>query len=178
MRIKLGLIILMLGAITACTNEPTDKAENGNQQSTQPIHYETEQEKRERLGTFAENGKKKYPQSEQKKGTEANFKNGYSDSFTNEETEMITRALKNKTQIVQAQVAATEDRIIVGVMLKDDVRQDIGNEIKQEVKKLVPNSNKEIIVYTDEEHWNKMKNLDNRLKPKYNGEKLEEILTP
>ncbi|CDQ39451.1 YhcN/YlaJ family sporulation lipoprotein [Virgibacillus salexigens] len=181
MRIKHGLILLsLLLVLTACATNLNEDVQEEQQQSgnTQPIHYETDQEKTERKyqreQTIGDKGG--YPQTHQKKANNANYKNGYSDAFTNDEAIKLSNKLQNKREIVQAQVASTEKRIIVGVILAEDERQGTANTIKQEVKKIVPDTDKEIVVYTDDVHWDSMKNLDSRIKAKSNGEKIENII--
>lgn len=179
---KKAFIIAAFFTMVACANDNganEDAQREIDNKNTQPIHYETNQEKKERLHvrdqTIGEKGG--YPQTHQDKANDANNKNGYTDVFTNEEAQMIAETLQNKREIVQAQVASTDDRIIVGVILQAHAKQkDSAQQIKKEVKKLVPNTDKQIIVYTDDIHWDRMKNLDARLKAKNNGDKIEQYI--
>ncbi|WP_170875264.1 YhcN/YlaJ family sporulation lipoprotein [Virgibacillus pantothenticus] len=180
MRVWLGMMLMALISLIGCADgqQGENHANPNTDNQTQPIHYETEKERNERLNIREQSIGEKggYPQSKQENINESNFNSGYSDPFTNEEAIMITEALQKKRQIVQAQVASTNDRILIGVILSTHVSGDIGNEIKKEVKKLLPDSNKEIIIYTDDTHWEKMRNLDARLEAKDNGENMEELI--
>ncbi|PAV28927.1 hypothetical protein CIL05_13160 [Virgibacillus profundi] len=153
------LIIFTVG----CANTDEDTQTTQEKINTSPINYETEQERKERLNirdqTIGEKGG--YPQSDQD-GVNAGDNSGEnSDAFTNEESMKISKQLKEKKEIVQAQVASTDDRIIVAVILSEQTDPDIKQMIESEVSKTV--SDKQIIVYTDEVHWDHMKNLDARL---------------
>ncbi|WP_158591724.1 YhcN/YlaJ family sporulation lipoprotein [Oceanobacillus halophilus] len=172
------LITVMISIVmVACTNEDESSQSGSDYLHTQPIHYDTRQENNERMGTneksIGEQGG--YPQSEQRGVNAADYEGGYSDPFTNEETELISKKLKQQKDIIQAQVASTEDRIIVAVMLREhfdhNVTSDI-DDIEKQVKKIVPNTEKQIIVYTDDVQWDRMKNLNARYKSGKNGDEL------
>lgn len=155
----LALTMLLVG----CTNTD-DNTENTNENSsTQPIHYETEGEQKDRLNTrdqsIGEQGG--YPQSDQEGANSSDYRGGYSDEFTNEETEKLSKQLKDRKDIVQAQVASTDGRVIVAVILKEKYTDhDIKGSIESEVSEAIPD--KEIVVYTDEVYWDQAKNLDAR----------------
>ncbi|UJL44955.1 YhcN/YlaJ family sporulation lipoprotein [Virgibacillus sp. NKC19-16] len=151
--------------LVACTNTDTnDDTQNSNENSTsQPIHYETEEEQKNRLNTrdqtIGEQGG--YPQSDQDGVNSSNYSGGYSDEYTNEETEKLSRQLKDRKDIVQAQVASTDDRVIAAVILKEKyIDHDIKGSIESEVSEAMPD--KEVIVYTDEAYFDQMKDMDAR----------------
>src|SRR5690625_6338136 len=85
------------------------------------------------------------------------------DIFTTKESAEIADHLTKRNDVIQAQVATTEDRVIVGVMLNKHDKQQTDKdqkkiaEIEKTVQKLEPD--KEIIVYTDdrsEEHTSEL----------------------
>lgn len=152
--------------LVACTNTDTGKdTQDSNENSTtQPIHYETEEEQKDRLNTrdqtIGEQGG--YPQSDQEGVNSSDYSGRYSDAFTNEKSEKLSKKIKDRKDIVQAQVASTDDRVIVAVILKEKyTNHNIKDSIESEVREAMPN--KEIVVYTDEVYWDQRRNMDSRL---------------
>lgn len=175
---KLSYVGLLLATLTVvgCTNEGNNEAGNDNQTETQPIHYETKNERDERLDlrdkTIGEKGG--YPQSEQKNLNSGDGKTGNNtDEFTNKQSKVISDHLKEKRNIKLAQVAITNDKIIVAVMLNEHNDHEISTDIKNEVRKFEPN--KTIVVYTDDKHWDRMNNLKARLKQSNIPDDLQEF---
>src|SRR5690625_1979386 len=166
--------------MAAYTNNGEEEANMDNDNVTQPIHYETEREQKDRLNvreqTIGERGG--YPQSKQENINDQDYEGGYSDIYTTDRTEEIAEYLQKKQEIVQAQVAETDDRIVIAVMLPERTRCDVdaGRLIEEEVRNILPGTNKQIIVYTDDVYWDRMKNLDGRWKARQTGEELGEML--
>lgn len=148
------LFLLFIVILSACTNTQ-ENSQNNNKNTdtntdTQPMHYEREK-----------------TDVKEDDGAENQRRNGhreprYSDAFTNEESVELSKRLEKQKNIVKAQVASTEDRIIVAVMLNDHSDHNITRKIESEVKKTNPD--KQIVIYTDDSHWDRMKNLDARMK--------------
>ncbi|GAB3802061.1 YhcN/YlaJ family sporulation lipoprotein [Virgibacillus kimchii] len=173
---------LLLFFIAACTNageEETSMYADDND-VTEPIHYETEQERKDRLNvrepSIGERGG--YPQSKQENVSDADFESEYTDLYTTDRTEEIADYLKRKQEIVQAQVAETDDRIVIGVLLPEHTNRDVevSGSIEEEVRDILPGTNKQIIVITDDVYWDRMKNIDARWKARERGEDLGEML--
>ncbi len=168
---------MMLLLLVAGCNAGQDTSEQRRDNTIQPIHFEPETNANDRYETnqpsIGEQGG--YPQSEQE-GVNASDFSHYSDAFTNEESARITKELSKQKDIIQTQVASTEDRIVVAVILREHFDHDVSHHIEEEVKKIVPDTDKQIIVYTDDIEWDRMKNLDARLQAKYNGDDLERFV--
>ncbi|GAB3050321.1 YhcN/YlaJ family sporulation lipoprotein [Virgibacillus ainsalahensis] len=162
MKSKMTLFLFSLLVITGCAN--TDETQNNNEDvDTQPMHYETEDEKKERMGTRDRTtGEQEGNPNDIDKANSADFEGGYSDPYTTEETEAISRKLKEHEDIIQAQVASTDERIMIGLRLKEHTDPNIPNNIQEEVKEIIPNTDKQIIVFSDEIYWDRMKNLKTR----------------
>lgn len=175
MYVKRMFLFLFILIVTACSPNEQGASERTNNSSVQPIHFDKKQSDiydNEEPSIGEQGG---YPQSEQNGVNQADFRN-YSDAFTNEESLFITKELEKQKDIIQAQVASSEDRIVVAVMLREHVDHDMPQKIEEDVKELVPGTNKQIIVYTDDVQWNQMKNLDTRLKAKTIGDDLENTI--
>ncbi|WP_010651031.1 YhcN/YlaJ family sporulation lipoprotein [Oceanobacillus massiliensis] len=168
------MLILLLAA--GCTNgERTQQTSDINDGgSIQPIHFDRKDRDiyNKDESSIGEQGG--YPQSEQKMANDADFSN-YTDAYTNEESIRISEELQQRKDIIQAQVASTDDRIIVAVMLQERFNLEVP-DVEEYVREIVPDTDKEIIVYTDEIHWDRMKNLDARLGAKNSGEGVEKFI--
>ncbi|MFS0672929.1 YhcN/YlaJ family sporulation lipoprotein [Ornithinibacillus sp. 179-J 7C1 HS] len=176
MRRKLLLVLTSLIFATACGNETEEGTNEINNNSISPINYETPEEQEERTDnrekTIGELGG--YPQSEQEYVNEGDKNLGASneDSYTNERTLQISEYLSERKEIVQAQVAETDERIIVAVMTGNKYYPDLQDTIEDEVRQIV--SDKEIVVYTDSIWWDRMRNLNSS--PNHLDEEIEENL--
>ncbi|TFJ94001.1 YhcN/YlaJ family sporulation lipoprotein [Lentibacillus salicampi] len=160
-------LFLLIG----CAQYESGEQDSGQNMNSQPIHYESEKEHNERLGAedqgIDEDGG--YPQSEQKELNNGD-RNGQSDKFTNEMSLNISNHLKQRNDVRQVQVAVSEERVVVGIMLSDHAPPDMRERVEQEVQEMVPN--KEVYVYTDEIFWDRMRNKDARL-DQINGDTRE-----
>src|SRR5699024_6517275 len=102
------------------------------------------------------------------------------DIFTTKESAEIADHLTKRNDVIQAQVATTEERVIVGVMLNKHDKQQTDKdqkkiaEIEKSVQKLEPY--KEIIVNTDDAHWNQLKDLNSSLKQLNASENVEKYI--
>ena len=166
--------------LTACGNNGEEETGMEDDNVSQPIHFETEQEQKDRLNvreqTIGERGG--YPQTQQENVNEQDYEGGYSDIYTNDRTEEIAEYLQGKQEIIQAQVAETDDRIVIAVILPERTNRDadVSASIEEEVRNILPGTNKQIVVYTDDVYWDRMKNLDGRWKARETGEELGEML--
>lgn len=174
----MGVLLSFILFLTACGMNEESKGTDTTDRNTQPIHFESNNDQNRSIG---ERGG--YPQSEQlnvNRGNEIN----YTDIYANDKTEKLRKQLVKTKDIVQAQVAETDDEIIVAVILSQAYQKDIASQdevedtldrIENKVKEILPNTNKEIIVYTDTMHWHRMKNIDARTKNRENnGEKSKQ----
>ncbi|GGA69285.1 YhcN/YlaJ family sporulation lipoprotein [Ornithinibacillus halotolerans] len=169
MRWKMLFMVSSLVFIAACGNDSEQGANEENLDNIQPINYETKEEQKTRLGqneqSIGELGG--YPQSEQERVNEGdkNFGAKNEDRYTNERTYYIAEKLSERKEVVQAQVAETDKRVIVAVMTGNKYYPDLPKSIREEVKEMIPD--KEIVVYTDAAWWDRMRNLNS------NPDKLE-----
>lgn len=150
-----GLVILGI-TLVGCTNNNDEATRDNPGDYTQPINYETNEEQDEHEG---------YPQSDQT-GMNDGDETGQSDFYTNEETVSIAHKLSKQKEVVQAQVALTEHKVVVGVMLNDNAPPDMQETIKKQVQDMKPD--KKVHVYTDDIYWDRMRNKDSKL-DQFNG---------
>lgn len=162
MRGKLLLGLFILFATAGCGNE-AEEGQNENNNQYQPINYETREEQTNRAGsrdnTIGELGG--YPQSDQEyvNDGDKNLNAKNEDRYTNERTMLISEYLAERKEIVQAQVAETDERIIVAVITADnEYFPNLNEVIEKEVKRVIPD--KQIVVYTQAIWWDRMRNLN------------------
>ncbi|WP_010098989.1 YhcN/YlaJ family sporulation lipoprotein [Ornithinibacillus scapharcae] len=160
-KILMGAFLLFLTA--GCGNEREEGQSETNNNQYQPINYETPEEQTNRTRTedktIGELGG--YPQSDQEFVNEGdkNLHSKNEDRYSNERTMLISEYLAERKEIVQAQVAETDERIIVAVITPDNEYYPNLNEvIEEEVKRVVPD--KQIVVYTQAIWWDRMRNLN------------------
>lgn len=154
------IIVLIALNFVACAPRYSNQNENAVKNNTEPIHFETKQQQRDRLGvrdkSIGEQGG--YPQTyrDYNKGPD---KERYSDIFTNAESVRLEAHLKTFKEIKQAQVASTKDRVVIGILLNNRFQEDknVAIDIKKSVEEIVPN--KTVVVYTDHIHWDRMREL-------------------
>ncbi len=94
--------------------------------------------------------------------------------FTNDKTAEISKKIAERVDVKQAQIAMTDDRIIVALMLHHKADPKVLDEIKAEVTKMAPG--KEIVMYTDTDYWSKKKDMTGRNDSAETGGKMEEFL--
>ncbi|MUK86989.1 hypothetical protein GMD78_01050 [Ornithinibacillus sp. L9] len=161
--ILLGMSVFV---ITGCATQEEGRHANNSENNLQPIHYETPEQQREREGQPRSIGERGgYPQSELEGLNAGDTDDRNRDRYTNEKTMEISQYLSELRYIKQAQVSETNDRIVVAAILNNHSDQtslgdadDRAQQIKQEVKKF--GRDKEIVVYTDNIYWNRMRNLN------------------
>jgi len=181
MKIIVTLVILAVFAV-GCTNENSDGKRETTQENsnTHPINYEPKKEQQDRLEDRVNPPSKQKHQQNQKRYHADQSGNDNMDIFTTKESAEIADHLTKRNDVIQAQVATTEDRVIVGVMLNKHDKQQTDKdqkkiaEIEKSVQKLEPH--KEIIVYTDDAHWNQLKDLNSSLKQSNAGENVEKYI--
>lgn len=159
-----GLIFVALLA-GGCSNDNGQDEASKNNNQPQTINYETQEEQNQRLDlrdqTIGEKGG--YPQTDQDDLNRGDNQTGNNtDIFTNEQSKKIANRLMKRQDIKAAQVAITDDKIVVGVMLNDHSNHNITTGIKKDVRKFEPD--KTIVVYTDDNNWDRMSNLKAKLK--------------
>lgn len=113
----------------------------------------------------------KYIQSDEKgiakDGTKHNI-------FETDEARAIAQELSARKDVKQTQVATNDEQVAVFVLLHDYQDPDIAKSLEKDIHKISPN--KEIFVYTDKVHWNRLKDLDSTIKARQIGDNLEQFL--
>lgn len=163
----IGVIGISLLILFGCSNPngTEENAEQDHHSDTQPIHYETDKEQQERQNerpeTIGDQGG--YPQSDQRDTNSSEVRDeNATDPYVNESTDKIYDKISQFKEIKQAQVTATDEKVVVALMLNDYDDETVRDKIVKEVKEVEPN--KEVVIYTDDIHWNRMRNSRSRLK--------------
>ncbi|WP_068674469.1 hypothetical protein [Oceanobacillus sp. Castelsardo] len=168
--IVFGVLTLMLFGCS--DNNALDNSNNDDTNTgTTPVRYESKQEQNDRQGITNESPR---VQNTSPLSEKPDTGDSFTDPYTNEEAVYIYNELIKREEIMQAQVASTKDRIVVAVMFKkqhfNHDSKPNGNDIENMVREIVPNTRKDIVVYTDNIEWDKRKNDNARLKDRKNNE--------
>ncbi|MFZ3576420.1 YhcN/YlaJ family sporulation lipoprotein [Virgibacillus sp. DJP39] len=165
MKLNYVCLLFIVIVMTACSDGENSAADNNNNEpQSQPLNYENETEKNRRLGlrdqTIGEKGG--YSQSDQKLINRGDVGANNKDIYTNEKSQEIVKYLMDRHGIKVAQVAITDEKIIVAVMFDDrtGTNDAIADVIEKEVRKF--DASKQIVVYTDQSNWEQVKDLKAR----------------
>ena len=146
--------ILLFIAGCGATTDNTAKEEDIIQQ--QPIRYEVPRKEVQEKG---------YPDARelQKEKLADNDFQDYTDPYTNEETQKVAEELMKNRDIILAEVRSFEEQIFVAVILRENNygrNHDMGviTDIEEDVRRIIQDDDKQIIVLTDHIQWNRMKN--------------------
>ncbi|WP_284139709.1 MULTISPECIES: YhcN/YlaJ family sporulation lipoprotein [unclassified Virgibacillus] len=155
---------LVITVLVACDGDTSVKKTKENDSEAAPIHYETEQEQQERLGSHQSDKHERdaYPQQEEKSLNGGDRTGSYTDKYTTEDGVRVADHLMNMKEVKVAQVAITKDKVIVAVRLAEGVDPTIQKNIEREVSKFI--SDKPIVIYTDDNHWDRIRNMNSRFK--------------
>lgn len=163
------LAMPVLASITLLTVGCTANEEaydNENMENlTQPIAYETKNQANQRFQKNLSSEQKKNSPNEEDLSTppEGLKKNSYTDGFYNKESKAVAEQLNKMEEIKMTQAFVTDEKIIVSVMINQEYDENVKNisdEVYRQVESISPN--KKVIVYTDDIHWNRLRNLDAR----------------
>ncbi|WP_175631901.1 YhcN/YlaJ family sporulation lipoprotein [Virgibacillus siamensis] len=160
MRFAKIFCLLLCGVFLVACSENRDSATDSHDQlNSDPIHYETDKEHNDRIDDHPENIAEKggYPQSDRDR-LNVGDEDAKTDLYTNEWTMSISKHLKQRKDVKQAQVAATDDKIVVGVLVNEYAQKGMKKKIKAEVEQMVPG--RKVVVYTDRIYWDKMRDED------------------
>ncbi|MGM8212983.1 YhcN/YlaJ family sporulation lipoprotein [Virgibacillus sp. W0430] len=166
-KVNLIWIAAMFMLFVGCSNGQKDTSQEKEGTNPNPIRYETKEEYNARHGINDYADKDYYQSDEAGIAPDGNERN----IFNTEESLLIAQTLQRKTDIKQAQAALVDSKIIVFVTLNDYTNDNISNNIRQIVQEIVPE--KEVIIFTDEIHWNRMRHLQAGLKQREIAENLE-----
>lgn len=171
--ISITIIILVL-LLSGCKSPEAENKKNDKEDYRQTeLNNETKPMNNKNVPRAADKSPNKdYYQSDEKgiatDGTEENI-------FATDDTREIAQLLAIRTDIRQSQVAELKDRIVITLMTNpNEMDNQTISSIKDDIQEVVPE--KEVFIYTDEYHWNRMKDLDASLQQRKMGEAVEEFM--
>lgn len=154
-----SLIMMLSVVLVACNANTSEQNAEDDQQgnNVQPIRYNTD-ERGNNLDYGQQGG---YPQSELDELHDDGVSERTKDKYVTEEGMKVSEHLQERKDIKQAQVAVTEDRVVVAVTLNEYLEHhEIAEDIRKDVKQFIPD--KTVVVYTDDYYWKRMRNLNAR----------------
>ncbi|MCA0982622.1 YhcN/YlaJ family sporulation lipoprotein [Halobacillus yeomjeoni] len=162
--------------LTACNQGNQEEAENKEENVTfyQPLEY-TEGEAIERRGKIP-TGKDSYfkrTAEEENRNAKYNKTNrSHDNDFNNEDAMAILDNINELKEVTMSQVFTTEDKVYVAVMINpyDRRNHSIPGKIQSKVEEL---TDKKVIIWTNNNNWDNMKDLNARLKASQAPEKVK-----
>ncbi|MCD5323708.1 MULTISPECIES: YhcN/YlaJ family sporulation lipoprotein [Pontibacillus] len=92
--------------------------------------------------------------------------NSYNNKEYDKQSREIGKRLSESRFVKTAQVVVTNDAVIVAVEEPDRAtytRVDVAEKVRAALKEMPETKGKEIVVYTDERYWDRMKDLKSRI---------------
>lgn len=161
MRLKIILISSMLCLAVGCS-DTNNQSEQENTSQTKNTGYESSH------GESQDHINENDPNLNQNDSSNK-------DVYTNDTTVKIKELLTERQDIRRAQVASTEDRVMIAVNLSHNADRDkILDSIEDDVEDIV--SDKELVIYTGDAYWNRMKNLGSKLKNLTDDDDIDEYI--
>lgn len=164
------LLIVFAIILSACQMNDEGRKDSNKQFQTERIHHDPEQTNDENRDV-KDSPMKQYLQSDEKGigkgGTQRKL-------FQSDESLKITQILSERDDVKQAQVATTDNEVAAFVLLRDYQNPDIAESLEADVEKIAPQ--KDIFIYTDKTHWNRLKDLDSSIRARDIGNDLEKFL--
>ncbi|MBM7569535.1 YhcN/YlaJ family sporulation lipoprotein [Aquibacillus albus] len=180
------LTVMLSGCLGQEGSHNGEIGDMDNPDNNNPIAYSTEQEEAQRRGLNPVENEIDSENPEQLlEGYQTKMRNpndgnnaSYNQSFYNQESQSIAREINQVEGVKISQVIVTDNHVIVSVMLDQyDYKTNperIAEAIYNRTTDLVPD--KEVNVYTDAVYWNKMKNLNARLKDEEDPERTQTFI--
>ncbi|WP_226037023.1 YhcN/YlaJ family sporulation lipoprotein [Aquibacillus saliphilus] len=185
---KSSFFLLLFCFIVGCNNQNEEALDRDKSidDNYHPLAYNTKSEEEKRIrehhnakdnqGKNQENIEEQYLNGFQKdmnnpRGTE----DSYTKSFYNQDSETISKEINELDEVRLTQTIVTDEQIIISAMLKQeyyDVNlESIAEKIRSKAEQTIPN--KKVVVYTDAIYWNKMRDLNSRMKSEDNPDKKQ-----
>ncbi|MRH42998.1 hypothetical protein GH741_09900 [Aquibacillus halophilus] len=169
-------LMLLFGLLVGCAenDEASESGQNVNN-NHHPMTYITESEHEEQITNNLTNNRnnnkedveERYLDGFQSDLEQTDGQNGsYTQSFFNQDSETISKVVNELEEVRMSQTIVTDKQIIISAMLMqehyDEDTEHIVNKISNRASQTIPN--KEVIVYTDAIYWNKMRDLNSKIK--------------
>ncbi|HLS06570.1 MAG TPA: YhcN/YlaJ family sporulation lipoprotein [Bacillota bacterium] len=159
--------IILLSVMTILFGCQTPKATEDSSIQSEPLSHENTNEPKPDYDGYDKSKKRL-------KEFKKNDVKHVQDEYANERTRQIAESLNTMSDINQAQVVETDDKIIAGVILNSHADDQLAQMVADKVRQIV-NDEKEIVVYTDHTYWYQRIDKDARAKATQLGEDLEVI---
>lgn len=158
---RLIIYIFMLFLLIGC-----NQAETESQEPISPdqVRYDKEIERDDSNN----HPLRQYTESEEKGISEYGTKR---EIFRTDEALRVTQLLSERDDVRHAHVATSDTQVVAFVLLKDYEDHHIAKTLEEEVKTIVPD--KDIYIYTDKNHYNRIEDLKSSMKPRQIGKDLQ-----
>lgn len=164
MRLKMIIIGSVCALLIGCSNTGiNDNAEDKNTPPTSDTRHQDE------------NHVQKQNQNDENEPDTNNSHDPNKNFYTNDTTEKIKNILKDRSDIREAQVASTDTRVMIALQLSHHAdRDDILDSVENDVKDIA--SDKEMVIYTDDAYWNRMKDRSSKFRNLTDDDVIDEYI--
>ncbi|GEM_PF-4421325 len=154
------LLLLLFLLLAGCGNSTSQPMNDENRPQPQKVRYENPAKEADHLTYY-----KDYVDARklQKDKLSDNDFEGYTDPYTTKESQEIAEKLMENRDIIIAEVRILDEQVLVAVKLRDnnyDRNHDMSavTKIEDQVKEMLKDDEKKVVIWTDHTQWNRMKN--------------------
>ncbi|WP_405100916.1 YhcN/YlaJ family sporulation lipoprotein [Oceanobacillus sp. FSL H7-0719] len=158
--LKKRYICILLIVIAGCSNTANQSENQENMPHPQKVRYEGPAKEADHLTYY-----KDYVDARelQKDNLTDNDFERYTDPYTTEESQEIAEKLMENRDIIVAEVRIVDKQVFVAVKLREnnyDRNHDMSTvtAIEDQVKEILDDEEKNVVIWTDHTQWNRMKN--------------------
>lgn len=158
--LKKGYTFVLLLLVAGCGVSTNQSMNEENRPHPQKVRYENPAKEADHLKYY-----KDYVDARklQKDNLTDNDFEHYTDPYTTEESQEIAEKLMENRDIIVAEVRIVDEQVFVAVKLREnnyDRNHDMSvvTEIEDQVKGIMKDDEKKVVIWTDHTQWNRMKN--------------------
>lgn len=170
----LSFILLVSLTLLGCQSEESKEPQE-EQSSYEPLGYKEEGaiERRGQIPTGKDSYFKRTAEEEFRKSRYTQTNRSHDNDFNNEDAMAVVEKVHELEEVTMAQAFSTDDHMYVAIMVNPYDRRDqsIPKKVEKKVREM---TDKKITIYTNNNNWDHMKNLNSRLKASEAPDRLKE----
>ncbi|ARI76943.1 YhcN/YlaJ family sporulation lipoprotein [Halobacillus mangrovi] len=168
---RILLIMVLVGPLVACNGEQEAADQNRDQDKSQeesfyePLEYSSDKaiERRGKIPTGKDSYFKRTAEDEFRNSKYGQTNRSHDNVFNDEEAMAIMEKVNELEEVTLTQAYSTDDHVYVAVMVNPYDRRDqsVTEKVQAKVKEI---TDKPISIYTNNNNWDHMKDMNARLK--------------
>ncbi|ELK45722.1 YhcN/YlaJ family sporulation lipoprotein [Halobacillus sp. ACCC02827] len=159
------VFILIPGVLAACQTGKEETVPEPKESIYEPMEYQADEgtERRGKIPTGKDSYFKRTADEEFRQSKYQETNRSHDNDFNNEDAMRVVEKVNELDEVTMAQAFSTDDRMYVAVMINpyDRRNQSIPDKIEEKVAEV---SDKKVTIYTNNNNWDHMKDLNSRLK--------------